>query len=324
MQGSCSVVSCGWNGFGQLGVGSVEFQDGVCVVRGLDGVDVDQVACGGHHFAGFSVVRASDGRVFVWGDNSFGQLGLEFLKKPVFVPHLLNLKEKAVWVACGSQHMVIVLESGRIVAQGDNSFGQINLPSFGDQAVAAACGDAHTLVLTRSGKVVGFGSDDLGQIGACSAIRGEAVQIACGQSHSLVLLRDGSVLAFGCNAHAQLGIPGVDCVVREPKVVCSNARSVSAGNVHSLVLQNDGVVLGFGSNEHNQLGMRDILMCSGPVSIPSERKFVAAIAGGLHSLLIGEDGTVVTLGCQSEGQGNFTGKAKFASASETHNLFVLL
>ncbi len=323
---SSSLISCGWNGFGQLGIGNVEFQDSFCSLS-LTGVDVVQVFCGGHHYAGFSAVLSSDGRVFVWGDNSFGQLGFDSKKKPCLAPQALVLQEKAVSVACGSQHMVVVLASGRVAAFGDDSFGQ--LPKSIDPSMfvtAAACGDAHTLLLLKNGKILGFGSDKLGQIGGCALIQGEVVKVACGQSHSLVLLRNGSVFAFGSNTHAQLGVPGADFVVKEPlRVPLPNVVvALSAGHFHSIVLDAEGCVFGFGSNEHNQLGMQDILMCSGPIRVPvASGKVVSVVAGGLHSLLLLGNGSVVTLGCQSEGQGKYKGPAKAAAAAETHNLFIL-
>jgi alpha-tubulin suppressor-like RCC1 family protein len=321
----CCVRSCGWNGFGQLGIGNVEFQENVCQVDGLG--DVEQVACGGHHYAGFSVVRDKEGRVFAWGDNSFGQLSFEG-KKPCLAPRQIDLGgQKSAWIACGTQHVVVVLENGKVVSFGDNSFGQQVVSVEDKFVIAVSCGDAHTLLLTREGSVIAFGSDELGQTGGAGSLA-NVHQVACGQSYSLALLKDGSVFAFGCNAHAQLGSPKSDCVVRVPVRLNLDSRAVfvSAGNCHSLVLDEKGDVFGFGSNEYNQLGMQEVLMCCGPVRIPV-KKATQIAAGGLHSLIItkkGEDdeGEVTVFGCQSEGQALYKGKAKQMAAAETHNLFL--
>lgn len=314
------MKSCGWNGYGQLGVGSLEFQD---TVRDVDcDADVDAVACGGHHYQGFSLARTRDGGLLAWGDNSFGQLG--FLeRKPVPSPRLVTLPRRVVAMACGTQHAVVVLDDGSVMAWGDDSFGQ--LPKGSVAAVSVACGDAHTLLLTGAGDVVRFGSDELGQLGGSVAIEG-AVSVACGQAHSLVLLRSGSVLAFGCNASAQLGLPKAEHMVRVPTVVHDLPNSVvglSCGIGHSLVVTSEGACHGWGSNEYGQLGEQGgALMCPGPVVV-REVGVLLACAGGFHSVLLMRDGFVWSAGCKSEMQRAYEGLAKSAAASETHTLFVV-
>jgi alpha-tubulin suppressor-like RCC1 family protein len=322
------VVSCGWNGYGQLGVGSLDFRDGACDVDVVGAVV--QLACGGHHFQGFTLARTEGGEVLVWGDNSVGQLGSSD-KKPALAPRRVELPGRAVWVACGTQHAVVVLEDGSVLGWGDNSFGQLPQhaapSSEDDRAVSAACGDAHTLLLTKGGRVIGFGSDELGQLGAGKVIA-DACAVACGQAHSLVVLRNGSVLACGANNTAQLGLPGADCVVKQPTRVPGLPQSVvwvSGGIGHSIAVTREGECFGWGSNEHGQLGLdaEEKPMC--PLAVSVAQNVARGVAGGHHTLLVRRDGSLWSDGCKSEGQRAFeaSGGVREAAASETHSVFVV-
>ena len=325
------VLSCGWNGYGQLGVGSLEFQERACDVDVL-GTTVVQVACGGHHYQGFTLARTDSGEVLVWGDNSFGQLGLSE-KKPVLAPRRAGLPGRAVWIACGTQHAVVVLADGCVLGWGDNSFGQLPVrdaaAAKADGAVSAACGDAHTLLLTREGAVLRWGSDELGQLGGSVAITG-AASVACGQAHSLVTLRDGTLLAFGANSSAQLGLPGADFVVAVPTPVPGLPPSVvwaSGGIGHSVATTREGQCWGWGSNEYGQLGSDpdERPVCTAPVELATQ--VVRGCAGGHHTLLVRGDGSVWSAGCKSEMQRAFEGaqegQVREAAASETHSVFIV-
>ncbi|KAH7722051.1 hect domain and RLD 4 [Aphelenchoides avenae] len=84
------------------------------------------------------------------------------------------------------------------------------------KAVQVACGANHTVVLTEEGRVFGFGSDSFGQLGGgkrseqqhpkvVSELLGTAISsIACGRCHTLAL-SNGRVYAFGLNGSGQLG-----------------------------------------------------------------------------------------------------------------------
>ena len=69
--------------------------------------------------------------IFVWGDNSCGQLALKATDEMKFVqdPIAVNLApvSSVLSIACGRAHSVIVSKSGQIFAFGDNSKGQLGL-----------------------------------------------------------------------------------------------------------------------------------------------------------------------------------------------------
>jgi len=235
-----------------------------------------------------------DGRLFVMGDNSFGQLGTglpEDQTEPVFV----NLPEEAAAVSAGAYHSLVLGKSGSVYAFGRNAFGQLgtgtienvptperveSLPS----ASAVAAGAYHSLILGTDGSVWAFGSNTESQCGPALSesiqnekgelvarrvirpqkiIDSQAIAIAAGAAHSLVLMADGRVLAFGDNQHGQLG-DGTTTERSEPRPVegIGKASQIAAGSDHSLILTVDQTTSGdqdtlyaFGDNSLGQIGV---------------------------------------------------------------------
>ncbi|KAF0874370.1 RCBT2 protein, partial [Crocuta crocuta] len=65
------VYVWGYNGNGQLGLGSSGNQPTPCRISALQGIRVQRVACGYAH----TLVLTDEGQVYAWGANSYGQLG---------------------------------------------------------------------------------------------------------------------------------------------------------------------------------------------------------------------------------------------------------
>ncbi|HXT13312.1 MAG TPA: hypothetical protein VN873_17275 [Candidatus Angelobacter sp.] len=99
-------------------------------------------------------------------------------------------------IAAGSQYSVAVKSDGTVVAWGDDTDGEIDLPAGLSNVVAVAswCDSEHTLALQRDGSVVGWGWADFGQM-PFPANFGNALSIAVGADHSVAVVRDTP--AFG-------------------------------------------------------------------------------------------------------------------------------
>jgi alpha-tubulin suppressor-like RCC1 family protein len=89
-------------------------------------------------------------------------------------------------VAAGYLHSAALLSNGTVVAWGDNSFGQTNIPAGLSNVVAIAAGDFHTFALRANGTVVGWGDNTYGQINVPSNLTAVA-SIASGNYHGLAL-----------------------------------------------------------------------------------------------------------------------------------------
>ena len=82
------------------------------------------VACGNAH----TVALASDGRVFGFGFNSYGQLGngsVELAPEPIEMKTPPRHRGKVVAVACGHDHTVLLLQDGSVWTCGRNQAGQL-------------------------------------------------------------------------------------------------------------------------------------------------------------------------------------------------------
>ncbi len=118
------VQSCGKNDYGQLGLESMESQKKFAKVKGaLDGAQVRHVRCGYYH----TVVLAAGERVFGFGRNDYGQLGLGHITQRVFGPTIIGGAEgKSICrVSAGCYHTVLIGSDGMLYVFGRNHHGQL-------------------------------------------------------------------------------------------------------------------------------------------------------------------------------------------------------
>ena len=141
---------------------------------------VSSVAAGRY----FSVIIDGEGGVWTAGANDMGQLGRSDNTKLFEKVTIGTADNKAVAVAAGSDHTVVLDEQGRVWTAGDNAYGQLGIkdgagdkfathPYFtqvtdgiGDtKIVAIAAGYYSTVLLDENGKVWTAGANDRGQLG---------------------------------------------------------------------------------------------------------------------------------------------------------------
>jgi len=190
--------------------------------------------------------------------------------------------DKVVSVAAGGTFSIALQNDGSVIGWGDNSDGQTNIPASVTNAIAIAAGGSHVLALRADGTVIGWGNDSSGQTNIPAGLS-NVTAIAAGQIHSLALRTDGSVIGWGDNSSGQTNIPaGV-----------GNVIAIAAGDAHNLALRSDGTVIGWGYNS------------SGQTNVPANVINATAIAAGhAHSLALLGNGTVIAWGDNSSGQTN--------------------
>jgi hypothetical protein len=96
---------------------------------------------------GFSVALSSSGKVYAWGDNTYGAAA---------VPSSLDGR-KVVQIAAGEHHALALTEDGEIVGWGSNSEGALNIPALapGDRWIQITAGDGFSAGTSLQSPVAG-------------------------------------------------------------------------------------------------------------------------------------------------------------------------
>jgi alpha-tubulin suppressor-like RCC1 family protein len=251
-----SLWAWGSNATGQLGNGTETDTATPTLVLS----DVRAVATGGFYDFGHTLALKTDGTLWTWGDNIFGQLGDASSLLGRSAPALVLSDVQGI--GAGDSHSFAIKADGSLWAWGYNDSGQL--------------GDGTTTNRTLPVSVL------------------SNVQLASGGAlHSLAVRNDGSLWAWGINYAGQLG-DGSTVDRRLPVKVMEGVKSAVAGSNHSIALKHDGTVWTWGVNFAGQLGDGTTVSRTTPQQILSG---MAAIgAGKTHSLAIANDGTVWTWG----------------------------
>jgi alpha-tubulin suppressor-like RCC1 family protein len=170
---------------------------------------------------------------------------------------------------------------GSVVAWGDNTYGQCNVPRGLTNVVAS--GFHHSLALKADGTVVGWGENDFGQTNPPAGLSNVAA-IAAGWGTSLALKRDGTLEEWGWD-----GGYGLTTTAES----LTNIKAIAACWDCFMALRNDNTVFVWGKSTH------------GETNVPAALNGVTAIAGGgWFCMALKGDGTVVTWGSNQFGQTN--------------------
>jgi hypothetical protein len=191
----------------------------------------------------------------------------------------------------------VVLPASQVIAWGDDSGGQTDVPTDLDDAVAIAGGDYHSVAIRHNGKLVAWGYDDDGQIDVPT----NALAFVCaaaGADHNLAITEAGTVVAWGQNDFGQTNVPA--------SVVA--ALSIAAGDSHSLALLASGAVVAWGDDSHGQTDLPLTLTgyswydwWTGWHYVPPKPARAIA-AGHNHNLALMYDGTVLGWGDNTHNQ----------------------
>ncbi|XP_069834360.1 probable E3 ubiquitin-protein ligase HERC6 isoform X2 [Dendropsophus ebraccatus] len=165
-----NVFSWGKNDVGQLGLGKqIPNQASPQLVKSLKGVPLVQVSAGGSQSFALSML----GKVFGWGKNNAGQLGIQSVPlKGVYRPYAVSsLRDNGViYISCGDEHTAVLSKEGTVYIFGDGTQGQLGKSSvahtsvpqkieeYEGQVSQIACGSYHTLLyLFTSNQIVSLG-----------------------------------------------------------------------------------------------------------------------------------------------------------------------
>lgn len=121
-----ALYAWGNNLCGQLGLGDLVNRYTPTKIDALSGVRIVEVAVGVEH----TLALASDGRLYAFGCNGRGSLGLgSSTLGTISQPTIVNTPETFVKLAAGSLHSVGLTASGAVYTWGANDQGQLGTSS---------------------------------------------------------------------------------------------------------------------------------------------------------------------------------------------------
>ncbi|ROI57068.1 X-linked retinitis pigmentosa GTPase regulator [Anabarilius grahami] len=253
--------AAGGNRDGQLGLGhcndSISFQR---LRPFCDYAPIKLLSAGGHT----SAALTEDGRLFLWGDNSIGQLGLG-IDSHALLPEELKLGQPIQWVSCGYRHSALVTDNGDVFTFGESADGRLGLSAHQlanhncpqrveslHGALQVACGGKHTLALTED-ELYSFGRGEFGQLGLGTQMfvtdvpvavghfrKGRVTHVTCGENHSALITDSGLLYTFGDGRHGKLGLGDENFTNQFSPTVCQrffdySVMTVACGSSHMLV-----------------------------------------------------------------------------------------
>lgn len=265
----------------------------------------------------FSAALSTHGRVWTWGNNMQGQLGIclpiggtQSFQPQGPVPGLNHI----VRIAAGEGHTVVLTAAGQVMTWGNGSLwgilgqGATNtavcpqvLPSV-SSAVQVVAGSAHSLILLQNGTVLAFGYGATGALGLGTTnhafvptlIPGLAnvVDIAAGYRHSAAVLSNGTIMVWGDNAWSQLGFVGANALVPTPVPGITGAVAVACGYQSTLALDSAGVVRHWGATGNYSGAPAQVMVLPAPASA------IAAARQTLVQMALLSTGIVCTWGSE--------------------------
>ncbi len=261
----------------------------------------------------------SDGTLWAWGTNNYGQFGTGNTSSSV-IPVQVGNATDWVNVACGGYFSIALKGNGSVWSWGRNDQGQLGdgtttlslspVTVIGLTGVTAiAAGTSHSLA-TTGGIVKSWGNNTNGQLGdGTTTMRTTPVTvtglsgitaIAAGDSHSLAI-QGGIVKSWGKNANGQLGDGTTTQRVTPVNASgLSGVTAIAAGANHSLAIIS-GSVKSWGFNSNGQLGDGTTTQRTTPVIVSGLLGITAIAAGSIHSLAI-TGGIVKSWGYNAFGQ----------------------
>ncbi|NQF16186.1 hypothetical protein HPY31_20025 [Brevibacillus sp. HB1.3] len=283
---------------------------------------IELVSAGSNH----SLALKTDGTVWAWGNNMFGQLGDDSTKEST-VPKQVSALGNVVKIDAGSGvHSLALKKDGTVWGWGGNGQWQVGSASGSivttpaqieglEEVKDIAAGAEFNLALKENGSVWAWGKNELG-LGDEASSKASKIpvevanldnvkKIKAGSFHSLALKNDGTVWAWGDNKYGQSGLGKNIYNSKVPVQVegMTDVIDISAGYYYSLALKSDGTVWSWGENSYEQLGINNKTTQYTPVQVLNLENVVEVEAGRFHSFAKKEDGTVWAWG--GNGSGGF-------------------
>ena len=313
----------GYNAYGQLGDNTTTHRS-TPVTTFAGGTNWKQVDTGAYH----TVAIKTDGTLWTWGFNPFGQLGTNDTtdrSTPVTTfAGGTNWKQ----VDTGWYHTAAIKTDGTLWTWGYNAQGQLgtndgtqrNTPvttfAGGTNWKQVSGGFHHTAAIKTDGTLWTWGNNPYGGLGTNDTTdRATPVTTFAGGTnwkqvdvggiyHTAAIKTDGTLWTWGYNPYGGLGTN--DTTDRSTPVTTfaggTNWKQVSTGGYHTAAIKTDGTLWTWGYNLYGQLGTNDTTQRLTPVTtFAGGTNWKQVDTGWYHIAAIKTDGTLWTWGRGTNG-----------------------
>lgn len=273
-----------------------------------------------------SYAIASDGALYAWGQNAYGQLGLVSVGtySGIYTPTKVDDAKWAV-VKGRSTTIVGIHTDGTLWAWGKNLTGQLGIGADSEMKECAmapekvsderwldcASGYYHSTAVKADGTLWAWGDNSQNQVNSSTTAIfttpqqvGEDTdwtQVQAGLKMSAALKADGTLWTWGNNEESALGRAVEGKTDGKPMKAFDKVLSYSVGDMHVLVIKDDYTLWGWGYNLHGELANGTNRNIDTPTQIGTAQWQTVA-AGFYHSVGVQIDGSVWSWGFNRYGQ----------------------
>jgi alpha-tubulin suppressor-like RCC1 family protein len=329
----------GSNAYAQLGINST-----VCKSTPVSILGRRKTFCeitGGCETTNCSLGIDFRGKVWAWGANTLGQLGINSIVNKSTPTSILGANKTFCVIMTSGLHTMAIDNHGQVWGWGYNTGGGLGpAGQLGDNTVVSKRTPVSTLgakktfcVITAGGSNSGgidyngqvwtWGVDNAGQLGrgTTNTPRSTPVTITGAKKTFCALNNKGAgsnyqaidykgrIWAWGRDFYGQLGIngnPAGDNTNTPVSVMGANktfCKIANGSSEYTLAIDNHGMIWAWGYNASGQLGDAQTINRSTPVSVLGSKKtFCSVEAGDSHSLAIDYNERVWAWGYDNLGQ----------------------
>jgi alpha-tubulin suppressor-like RCC1 family protein len=260
------------------------------------------------HGSGFGAGIKNNGTLWVWGANSFGQLGLN-ISTITYRSSPVQLGSSNIWknIFPGLYSTHAIDNNSQLWGWGGNSSGQLGDNTTVNKSSPVQIGSPYydwsmitssydtTLGITKKGNLYWWGTNAYGlfagtQFGPINNIYTDStwLNVSGDGTYVLAIKTDNTLWAWGQNSNGQLGLNNTSVTsVNSPTQVglLNNWLYVSkssGNNIRSFAIKTDGTLWAWGANNSGALGigLGTLVYRSSPIQIGALTNWSTIIDGG--------------------------------------------
>jgi len=223
-------------------------------------------------------IGSNIGKLYLWGDNTYGQLGDNTLAARSSPTQLGGFSGNGAYkqIITTPLNTVIIGNDNSLSIMGDNTYGQlgqgdtisrsspVQVGVAGQWSAVAISGTGHVLAISSTGTLYAWGNNQYNELGQSDLVvanrsspvnvgtNGNWTKVSAGNNYSLAIIDTGALYTWGRNDWGQLGTANP-----------LSYTSIGAG----IVSRNDGKIFIWGNNVFGQVGDGTTINRSTPTQI---------------------------------------------------------